>query len=215
MPPRRRRVAAARSAIASSTGCTLVGELEITCRISLIAVCFASASLVSLKRRTLSMAMAAWSANVWTSAISFSVNARTSIRCSAIAPIAWPSRINGTASVVWWPIRRCISRPCGKSSSDTAARSGTWIMQRSTIARPITRPRVSGTTSPTAFAVLPNPATKRMFDPSTSTITDCAALAKLERPLGDGVQHRLHVGRRIRDHPQNLADRRLLFERNS
>ena len=54
----------ARSATASSTGCTSVGELEITRRISLIAVCWSSASFVWLKRRTLSMAMAACRAKV-------------------------------------------------------------------------------------------------------------------------------------------------------
>ncbi len=48
---------AARSAIASSTGCTSVGELEITRRISLIAVCCSSASFVSLNRRTFSIAI--------------------------------------------------------------------------------------------------------------------------------------------------------------
>jgi hypothetical protein len=51
---------AARSAIASSTGFTSVGELEITRRISLIAVCWSSASFVSLNSRTLSIAIAAW-----------------------------------------------------------------------------------------------------------------------------------------------------------
>ena len=68
----------ARSAIASKTGCTSVGELLITRRISAVAVCCSSASLVSLNRRTFSIAITAWSAKVFSSAISAAVNGRTS-----------------------------------------------------------------------------------------------------------------------------------------
>jgi hypothetical protein len=50
--------------MASKTGRTSVGELDITRRISLVAVCCSSASFVSLNSRTFSMAMAAWSAKV-------------------------------------------------------------------------------------------------------------------------------------------------------
>ena len=38
-------------------------------------------------------------------------------------------------------------------------------------------------------------------------------VAQLGGTLGDGLEHRLHVGRRARDHPQDFADRRLLLER--
>ena len=38
-------------------------------------------------------------------------------------------------------------------------------------------------------------------------------VAQPQRALGDRVEHRLHVGRRARDHAQDLADRRLLLER--
>ena len=71
------------------------------------------------------MAIAAWSAKVRTSEICLSLNARVSMRQTAIAPIASPSRSSGTASVLWWPIRRCISSPSGNSSSGSAARS--WM----------------------------------------------------------------------------------------
>ena len=50
--------------IASNTGCTSVGELLMTLRISAVAVCRSSASLVSLNRRTFSIAITAWSAKV-------------------------------------------------------------------------------------------------------------------------------------------------------
>ena len=38
-------------------------------------------------------------------------------------------------------------------------------------------------------------------------------IAQVRGPLGDRVEHRLHVGGRARDHAQDLADRRLLFQR--
>ena len=47
------------SAIASNTGWVSVGELAITFRISLVAVCCSNACFVSLNRRTFSMAMTA------------------------------------------------------------------------------------------------------------------------------------------------------------
>jgi len=53
--------------MASNTGCTSDGELAITFRISAVAVCRSSASLVSLNSRVFSMAMTAWSANVCSS----------------------------------------------------------------------------------------------------------------------------------------------------
>ena len=70
------RVAQSRGAFATTsiTGWTSVGELEITRRISLVAVCCSSASFVSLKSRTFSMAITAWAAKVWSSAICFSEN---------------------------------------------------------------------------------------------------------------------------------------------
>ena len=53
------------STIASNTGCTSDGELAMTLRISAVAVCRSSASLVSLNRRTFSIAITAWSAKVF------------------------------------------------------------------------------------------------------------------------------------------------------
>ena len=71
------RTAAPRSrAMVSNTGWRSVGELEMTRRISPVAVCCSSASVSSrlrvcssVNRRTFSMAMTAWSAKVWSSAI--------------------------------------------------------------------------------------------------------------------------------------------------
>ena len=65
------------SAMASNTGCTSDGELAITFRMSAVAVCRSSASLVSLNSRAFSIAMTAWSAKVCSSAISFPAKRRT------------------------------------------------------------------------------------------------------------------------------------------
>jgi hypothetical protein len=46
-----------RSAIASNTGCMFVGELAMTFKMSAVAVCRSSASLVSLKSRVFSIAI--------------------------------------------------------------------------------------------------------------------------------------------------------------
>jgi len=46
--------------MASNTGCTSVGDWLITRRISDVAVCRSSASLVSLKSRAFSIAITAW-----------------------------------------------------------------------------------------------------------------------------------------------------------
>ncbi len=51
----------ARSAMASNTGCTSVGDSLITARISAVAVCRSSASCVSLNSRAFSIAISAWS----------------------------------------------------------------------------------------------------------------------------------------------------------
>src|SRR6266536_3193725 len=111
----------ARSATAFSMGRTSPGELEITRKISLMAVCWSSASLVSLKSRTLSMAIAA-----------------------------------------------VFDRIACQRPDDVA------------------------------------------FDKSHARER---RIAQVRRPLGDGVEHRLHVGGRAGDHAQDFAARRLLLER--
>ena len=70
-----------------------VGELEMTLKISAVAVCCSRASVrsaflvwSSLKRRAFSMAMAAWSAKVSIRAICLSVKGCTSCRQMTIAP---------------------------------------------------------------------------------------------------------------------------------
>ena len=81
-----------------------VGELEMTRRISPVAVCCSSVSVrsrlrasSSLKRRTFSMAMTAWSAKVLRSSICVSGNGPGSGRPTPITPIGSPSRSIGVA----------------------------------------------------------------------------------------------------------------------
>ena len=71
--PRSKRTAL--TTIASNTGCTSVCERLMTRRMSLVAVCVSSAVVSSrllvwssVKRRTFSMAITAWSAKVWSNA---------------------------------------------------------------------------------------------------------------------------------------------------
>ena len=93
--------------IASNTGCVSVSELLMTLRISAVTVCCSSDSVSSLvractssNRRTFSIAITAWSANVVASSICWSVNGRTVERVRHITPIVTPSRSSGTPNVV-------------------------------------------------------------------------------------------------------------------
>ena len=77
------------ASMASNTGSSSPGELEMTCSTSEVAVCCSSASESSRVRactssnsRTFSIAITAWSAKVVTSSICLSVNGRTVLRCN-------------------------------------------------------------------------------------------------------------------------------------
>jgi len=79
----------------SNTGCTSVGDCEITCRIRAVAVCRSSASRVSLKSRAFWIAITAWSAKVRSRPISFSENPVGGWRTTYTVPMARPSQIIG------------------------------------------------------------------------------------------------------------------------
>ena len=87
------------------TGWRSVGELEMTRRISAVAVCCSRASVSSRFRasssvnsRTFSIAITAWAAKVFASAICLSEKGRTSVRRMAMTPMGTPSRRSGVAS---------------------------------------------------------------------------------------------------------------------
>ena len=93
--------------MASNTGCSSPGELEMTRSTSDVAVCCSNDSESSRVRacsasnsRTFSIAITAWSAKVVTSSICLSVNGRTSERSTTMTPIGVPSRSSGTPSIV-------------------------------------------------------------------------------------------------------------------
>ena len=95
----------AQVAIASSTGPMAVGELEITRRMSPVAVCCSRASdrsrlraSSSVSNRAFSTAMTAWSAKVCSSPISVGENPPARARVMAMTPRASPPRSIGTAT---------------------------------------------------------------------------------------------------------------------
>ena len=132
-------------AMASNTGCTSDGELAITFRISAVAVCRSSASLVSRNSRTFRIAITAWSAKVCSNSICGSVRAPGCGDDIEITPIATPSRIKGAEAIE----RNDNSRVCDlkKMSLPGARLSATWTARPSTTARPDTLCRSIGTTS--------------------------------------------------------------------
>src|SRR4029453_13839180 len=117
-----------------------------TRRVSDGAVCCSSASVrsrlrasSSLKRRTFSMAMTAWSAKVWRSFTCVSLNGFTSARRSWMAPMATSSRNRGTFRMVRCPHSLPRTLPSGNSSA-SAWTSATWIVCRSSTVRPVVVP---------------------------------------------------------------------------
>ena len=79
----------------------------------------------SLNSRTFSMAITAWSAKVLRSAICLSVNGRTSVRRTAMYPMATPSRNSGVLRLVRVPVSCCGILASGYSVSISARIS--WI----------------------------------------------------------------------------------------
>jgi hypothetical protein len=106
------------------------------------------------------------------------------------------------------------SRPSG-NSSPAFCRSATWTGCRSQMARPVTVERSSGTDSPLDSRL----ASPKRDQPEHLVIDDSdldnICLANVGGVLGNRLQHRLHVTRRIGDHAENVADRRLLLQRRA
>ena len=107
-----------------------------------MACCCSSASRVSLKRRTFSIAITAWSANVRSSSICLSLKRCAALRTTKITPIGWPSLSIGTASTARYPARLKVRLVSGKRGSEGT--SSTWITARSRIALPEARPYCGG-----------------------------------------------------------------------
>ena len=149
--PQRR---AADSASVSSTVWRSNAERLMTLRTSAVAVCCSRDSVssrvrvcTSSNKRTFSIAITAWSAKVVTNSICLSVKGSTLSRRRLIAPSGTPSRSSGTARTVRWPSSRATTLPSGYASV-SAWRSATWTARRSSTQRPLTVPRMAGTTYP-------------------------------------------------------------------
>ena len=187
------------SRILSNTGCVSATEPLITCSTSAVAVCCSSASLVSLNRRTFSIAITAWSAKVW-SRSTWCVGERPgSRRATTIAPIGYAvaqQRAPHHAAEAALARRRA-------ASTDSASRSldvGTGRPRRRSIAR-------LGGAHPAAVgnAACSQPRRpwprRRANAPRGASVVD--ALEDRRRRAatggrdcaGDRVEHRLHVGR--------------------
>ena len=202
--------------IASNTGRTSVGERLITRRISALAVWLASASLVSLNRRAFWIAITAWSANVRSSASSFSVNGSRRLAHDherADAAVLPQHRHPGSREVA--DLLAGLARPLVGPSAIAAA-SAICTMRRSRIAMPVrlvvhrhgqgARHRLHD-----RAAHAPRHATM----PSSPHHDDAQVLGA-EQPLAaveDLVEHRRGVGHRAADHLQHLGRGGLLLER--
>ncbi len=214
---------AAFSTRVSSTGWRSNVERLITLSTSLVAVCCSSATRSSLfrasssvNRRTFSMAMTAWSANVSSSAICGRVKGRGSVRANADrCRSAAPRAATGTPAGSGTGRRRRFLDPRTPESTSDVRR--TCTMARVANRAPAHRPAPAGCIgkcSPQGSdtcRVEQWTATSSTHSPSKHA--PCRpATAQPDRALRDGVEDRLHVGRRARDHAQDLAGRGLLLQ---
>jgi hypothetical protein len=116
------------SRIAWNTGSSSPGELEITRSTSEVAVCCSSASdnsrvraCTSSNSRTFSIAITAWSANVWTRSICCWVNGSTATRVRNMTPTGVPPRRRGTPRAV-----RKLPSFCASCKLNSGSASTSW-----------------------------------------------------------------------------------------
>ena len=133
---------AALSTMASSTGCTSVGERLMMLehfgrrRLMLQRLAHSRCALASsLNSRTFSMAMTAWSAKVLSSAICLSVEGLNFRAANINNPIGTSLRSSGVARTVRLPVRFWISA-LRETQSRPPTNRGHVIVCRSTMARP-------------------------------------------------------------------------------
>src|SRR5437660_4057206 len=155
------------------------------------------------------MAMTAWSAKVSRRATCRSVKSCGSVRRTEITPMAAPSFIMGTLSIDRQPSRRAITLLSGNSSSSLCALAK-WspCLEH--------RPACDGPADDGKGgrrgdgAVMGNRDELVVFPLKDGGVV---RVAQASGGLGHGVEYRLNVGRRARDHSQDLRSRRLLVQR--
>ena len=187
-----------------------------TRRMSLIAVCCSSASRVWLKRRTLSIAMAACRANVCTSATWLGENCTGSRRKRKMPPYAPPSRMSGTD--------RTARAPSGDDARlrvgilGVEQRHDVRVVNRHAVqrgaageGRALERDAPGGCASGSLLERVVGGRLQVFAFDEQHAREGC--VAELRGALCHGIEHRLHVGGRARDRVQDVRDRRLLLER--
>ena len=161
------------------------------------------------------MAITAWSAKVWRSVICLSVNGRTSLRPTSMTPMRRPSRSNGTARWSRTGVRRpSTQRRFGNCRDPPACRRCGRRVARGSPSRRRVAVRADGKRARSAASAIGAPREWPPAGASPSHEEDRADGPSHSRVAlsSDGVKHRLHVGRRARDHAQDLGRRRLLLE---
>ena len=187
---RPRTDATAFSASVSKTGCRSKVERPITLSTSLVAVCCSSATRSSLLRacssvnsRTFSMAMTAWSAKV-SQQLDLLLGEGTHLHAADEDRADRPALAQQRRGRASFGDARSAAQlwPIGYSSSDSAARSWTWMVRRSTTARPGTRPAIDRVASwPCGRRDLSPEATSTM-SPSSHAGRSCASSRRTAAP---------------------------------
>ena len=122
--------------MASNTGCRFDGDEAITFSTSAVAVCRASASLVSLNSRVFWIAMTAWSAKVLRRVSSLSENGLGGCRITAIDPMPPSSVSIGAHAIETSPIAP-LSRSIVEGKSGVVAVFGIWRTVRLRMTIPV------------------------------------------------------------------------------
>src|SRR5215470_17865493 len=193
----------------------LTSPSAVSCPTDRVSSCVRAWSSVS--SRAFSTAMTAWSANVWSSAISAGEKAPASRRVTLMAPMGCPSRSIGAQRVDRHPRERARSRIAwSRAGSDSV--SGMWMtvrsaMQRAGGGRPGHRP------GRLRSQVLLRPGHAPTCRNEVEELTVEPEDPRRPRPeeahgvVHDGVEHRLHLGLRLADHPQDIRGGGLALER--
>ena len=181
-----------------------VGELAITPKISLVAVCCSSDSLSSWNSRTFSMAMTAWSAKVSRSLICAGVKGRTSIRRALSVPMSSPWRRRGAAKYVREPVT-------GTQHWEIVLRADVGNVKRAMLAHPA-KPWVINTDLDRS-GYWTKMGARNHSVALTESQHDVVNTANPCGALDDSVEHRLHVRRRAADNAEYLGRCRLMLQR--
>ena len=201
-------------ATASSTGCTSVGDCEMTCRISALAVCCSSDSRNSVNSRTFWMAITAWSAKTF----------RISMCLSAEA-LDVPARQHHDADRVALALQGNADQRVRAAQLRQVATPVFGIVRgildlhdRALQRRAADQAVVAGREGLAFHDVDIGAGDMRRRGPAIGAVLEqedggLVGAAQAGRRVGHGLQHGFDVGRRVRDDAQDLGRRGLLLER--